>query len=109
MRLRFEVDGPLLLPLLDHVDSGCFDVQGAALALDPPSDDDDGACDDYDDGDGVVDDEVGCQAVKALDSPDLTLALAHLVDPKVARVPPAKTRSGLFWGNWGWEDEKMRT
>ena len=101
MKLRFEVDGPLLLPLLDQVDSGCFDVEGAALALDPPSDDDDGACDDYDDGDGVDDDEVGYQAVKALDLiPDLTLALAYLVDPKVARVPPAKTGSGLFSGNW---------
>ena len=91
MRLRFEVDGPLLLPLLDQVDSGCFDVEGAALALDPPLDDDDGACDD-----DVDDDEVGYQAVKALDSPDLTLALAHLVDPKVARVPPGDCLSGLF-------------
>ena len=99
MRLRFEVDGPLLLPLLDQVDSGCFDVEGAALALDPPLDDNDGACD-GDDDNGVDDDEVGYQAVKALDSPDLTLALPHLVDSKVARVPPAKTGSGLFSGNW---------
>ena len=99
MRLRFEVDGPLLLPLLDQVDSGCFDVEGAALALDPPSDDDDGACDDDEDDGDDEGDEVGYQAVKALDAPDLALALAHLVDPKVARVPPAKTGSGWFSGN----------
>ena len=50
-----KVDRPLLLPLLDQVDLGVEQVEGAALALHPPH---------------------------------LPLPLAHLVDAKVARVPP---------------------
>ena len=50
-----KVDRPLLLPLLDQVDLGVEQVEGAALALHPPH---------------------------------LPLPLAHLVDAKVAGIPP---------------------